>query len=76
MRDTVHIQEDDLELYNAGHLEPERIPALEAHLSGCQDCQDRVQQCLGPQLEAMRKSRHGQRGVHSLAAHSQRSKPG
>ena len=31
MPDTVHIHEDDLELYSTGHLEPERVPALEAH---------------------------------------------
>ena len=47
-----HIHEDDLELYSAGQLEPERIPALEAHLSACQDCQERLHQCVGPQLGA------------------------
>lgn len=74
MPDTGHIHEDDLELYSAGHLEPERVPALEAHLSGCQDCQDRVQQCVVPRLEAIRKH-HNEEDLHSLSAHSQRSKP-
>jgi len=50
MTDTAHIHEDDLELYSAGHLEPEHVPPLEAHLSGCQDCQERLHQCVGPQL--------------------------
>jgi len=49
MQDTVHIHEDDLELYNAGRLEPERIPAVEAHLSDCQTCQERLCQCIGPE---------------------------
>jgi hypothetical protein len=57
MMDTAHIHEDDLELYSAGHLEPERVPPLEAHLSGCRDCQERLDQCAGPQLKAMRQSR-------------------
>ena len=45
----IHIHEDDLELYNAGHLELERVSELESHLSGCQDCRERLQQCIGPQ---------------------------
>ena len=49
----VHIHDDDLELYSAGHLEPERVTALESHLSGCQDCQERLQQCIGPQLRGL-----------------------
>ena len=53
----IHIHEDDLELYSAGYLEPERISPLEAHLSGCQDCQERLHQCVGPQLAAMREGR-------------------
>jgi len=73
MPDTVHIHEDDLELYSTGHLEPERVPALEAHLSGCQDCQDCLQQCVVPRLEAIRKH-HNEEDLHSLSAHSQRSK--
>ena len=71
MPDTVHIHEDDLELYSAGHLEPERVPALEAHLAGCQDCRERLGRCIGPELEP----HHGQGGLHSLSAHSQRTKP-
>jgi len=55
MTKDMHIHEDDLELYNSGHLEPERIPQLEAHLSGCQDCQERLYRCVGPQVEAMRR---------------------
>ena len=47
MSHEIHIHEDDLELYNAGRLEPERIAALESHLSGCQDCQERLRQCVG-----------------------------
>ena len=66
MPDTVHIHDDDLELYKAGHLEPEHVPALEAHLSGCQECLVRLHQCLGPQLEALRKL-HGGQGHLSLS---------
>lgn len=51
MPDSIHIHEDDLELYFARHLEPERIPALEAHLSDCQTCRERLCQCIGPDLE-------------------------
>ena len=51
MNETAHIHDDDLELYSTGHLEPERIPALESHLSGCQVCQERLRQCIGPRLE-------------------------
>jgi hypothetical protein len=50
MADTAHIHDDDLELYSAGHLEPERIPPLKAHLSICQDCEERLYHCVGPQV--------------------------
>ena len=46
MADTSHIHDDDLELYSAGHLEPERMSALKAHLSICQDCQERLYHCV------------------------------
>jgi len=55
MNDAIHIHEDDLELYNAGHLEPEYIPAVESHLSGCQDCQERLRHCVGPQMATPRE---------------------
>jgi anti-sigma factor RsiW len=55
MAETDHIHEDDLELYCAGRLEPERVAALEAHFPGCQDCQKRLHQCVGPQLNALRR---------------------
>jgi hypothetical protein len=48
--DTPHIHEDDLELYSAGHLEPEFVAAMESHLSSCQDCRERLNQCISPQL--------------------------
>ena len=66
MHDAVHIHDDDLELYKAGHLEPDHVPALQAHLSECQECQARLYHCLGPQLEALRKSNRGH-GRLSLA---------
>lgn len=50
-----HIHEDDLELYSAGHLEAEFLPALESHLLDCQYCLERLHQCLGPRLEALRQ---------------------
>jgi hypothetical protein len=53
MPDTVHIHEDDLELYNGGRLEPERILAVERHLSDCQTCRERLSQCVGVPLEAI-----------------------
>ena len=52
MPDTLHIHEDDLELYNGGRLEPERILAIERHLSNCQTCRERLSQCIGVPLEA------------------------
>ena len=54
MDDATHIHEDDLELYNTGHLEPVRVSALESHLSGCQDCRERLQQCIGPQTGVLK----------------------
>ena len=56
MRDEIHIHDDDLELYNSGRLEPERILALELHLSVCHECRERLRQCIGPQLEDVRKN--------------------
>ena len=50
MTNSVHIHEDDLELYSVGHLEPERVAMLESHLSDCQECQERLHQCIGPSL--------------------------
>ena len=66
MADTVHIHEDDLELYCAGHLEAERVPALESHVSDCQECRRRLKECIGAQLAAVRKLRRWQ-GYLSLA---------
>ena len=56
MHDNAHIHEDDLELYHAGHLELERVAALESHLSHCPDCQQRLNQCIGVELEVKYKS--------------------
>ena len=53
MLHTVHIHEDDLELYNGGRLETERILAVERHLSNCQTCRERLSQCVGVPLEAI-----------------------
>ena len=50
MPDTVHIREDDLELYNGGQLETERVLAVERHLSDCQTCRERLHQ-----LEAVKR---------------------
>jgi len=47
MSHNAHIHDDDLELYMAGHLELERILALELHLSRCQDCRERLHRCVG-----------------------------
>ena len=66
MPDTAHIHEDDLELYNGGRLEPEHIPAVERHLSDCQTCRERLNQCIGVQLEAIRE--RGWRVTHGTAA--------
>ena len=66
MSDATHIHDDDLELYKGGHLEPHHVPALETHLSGCQECQMRFHRCLAPQLEALRRFHLGQ-GHLSLA---------
>ena len=57
MADKVHIHEDDLELYHAGHLEPERVGPVEVHLSVCRDCRERLGECVGPKLDAMRQGR-------------------
>jgi hypothetical protein len=50
MYNDAHVHEDDLELYRSGHLEPQYILAIELHLSGCQDCRERLQKCLGPEM--------------------------
>ena len=57
MPDNAHIHDDDLELYSAGHLELDRVAALESHLSLCPDCQQRLTQCIGAELEVSYKSR-------------------
>jgi len=73
MPDTVHIHEDDLELYNGGRLELERILAVERHLSDCQTCRERLSQCIGVPLEGREPSRgtareRGWRVTHSTTA--------
>jgi hypothetical protein len=50
MTDAAHIHDDDLELYSAGHLEPERISPLKAHLSRCPFCQERLYHCVGAKI--------------------------
>jgi hypothetical protein len=57
MLHTVHIHEDDLELYNGGRLEPERILVVEWHLSICHACRGRLSQCIGVPLEGREPSR-------------------
>ena len=49
-RGTVHANDDDLELYVRGRLEPERISGVEAHLLECQTCRERLSHCIGIQL--------------------------
>jgi hypothetical protein len=46
----VHVHEDDLELYIRGHLELERIPMVESHLSECESCRWLLSDCLGQGL--------------------------
>lgn len=41
-----HLAEDDIALYLNGHLELRRIPAVEAHLSDCPACKDKLDQTL------------------------------
>ncbi len=48
----VHVHEDDLDLYRAGHLDPQDMAAVEAHLSGCQDGRERLDRYLGPEVAA------------------------
>jgi hypothetical protein len=47
----VHIHDDDLELYVRGRLEPAHTSGVEAHLLECQNCRDRLSQCIGLRLE-------------------------
>jgi hypothetical protein len=46
----VHIQEEDLQLYTQGRLEPERISLAESHLSGCENCRQVLAEFLGHRL--------------------------
>ena len=43
---SIHIHDDDLELYTAGKLEIEKILPLESHLSVCEVCRKRLSHCL------------------------------
>jgi hypothetical protein len=46
----VHIQENDLQLYTQGRLEPERVSLAESHLAGCESCRQLLAEFLGHQL--------------------------
>ncbi len=46
----VRNQEDDLQLYAEGRLGPERISALESHLSECESCRQLLAEFLGHRL--------------------------
>lgn len=50
VQNSVHVQEDDIELYVRGLLEPGHTSTLESHLLECQDCRERVSRCIGLQL--------------------------
>jgi hypothetical protein len=50
IQSTVHVHEDDLEIYVRGRLEPEHTSAVEYHLLECQACRKRLSQCIGLQL--------------------------
>jgi PilZ domain len=43
---TVHLHEDDLELYARGRLEPELLPVIENHLLACETCRKSLADCL------------------------------
>ena len=47
---TVHLHEDDLELYLRGQLESERLTSTERHLLGCKICRLQLSNCLGQRL--------------------------
>jgi hypothetical protein len=47
---TVHVHQDDIELYLCGHLEPERISITESHLLGCDSCRQLLSKSLGLRL--------------------------
>src|SRR6266478_2902826 len=48
---TVHIHDDDLEMYARGRLEPEHTSAIESHLLECHTCREKLSQCIGSQLK-------------------------
>ena len=66
---TVHVHEDDLELYLHGRLEPGRIPIAESHLLECKSCRQLLSECLGQRLEL-----HAIKTAKSVAA-QKRSEP-
>jgi hypothetical protein len=47
MRNGVHIQDDDLELYARGEVKPNNTSALEGHLLACFECRERLCEYLG-----------------------------
>ena len=47
LQNSIHLHEDDLELYIRGRLEPRHTSTLESHLLGCEECQERFSQSLG-----------------------------
>jgi hypothetical protein len=46
----VHIQENDLQRYTSGRLEPGRISLAESHLAGCESCRQLLAEFLGHRL--------------------------
>ena len=45
-----HIQEDDLQMYVLGRLEPGRASAAESHLTDCEACRKSLSQCVGMRI--------------------------
>jgi hypothetical protein len=70
MLDAAHSQEDDLELYVHGRLEPTLAPGVEAHLLECQTCRDRLSECIG-----LRRTADAKGNTKSTDVKYERSEP-
>jgi anti-sigma factor RsiW len=71
MPDFLHIHEDNLERYYGGRLEPERILAVERHLSDCQTCRERLHQLKAIERRELSLGTSWERGwrvTHGTAA--------
>ena len=64
VRSAAHINDEHIELYALGQLDPEQTSTVESHLSDCQSCREQFSQAIGSQLNLHQIGRTKSKGKY------------